>query len=153
MTPRTQITRWNPFSELEDLQNLAKSFLTRFDEGPMLRQIAQGNVDWTPAVDVAEDDKEFTITADLPEVTKDNVKVTLSEGLLTIQGERRHEDEEKDRKYHRIERSFGKYVRSFQLPSEVDPEKIEAQFDSGVLKVHLPKTMGTPQEIHEIAVH
>lgn len=152
MTPRTQITRWNPFSELEDLQNLAKSFLTRFDEGPLLQRIAEGSVDWTPAMDVTEDDKEFTITADLPEVSKDNVKVTLSDGMLTIQGERRHEEEEKNKRYHRVERSFGKYVRSFQLPSEVESDKIEAQFEGGVLKVHLPKCPEAKQEVHEIAV-
>lgn len=147
MTPKTQMTRWNPFGEWEDFRNLAKTFLARPDGGT-----AEVDTDWTPAVDVTEDDKEYTITADLPDVTKDNVKVTVNEGMLTIQGERRHEEEEKKKKYHRIERSFGRYTRSFMLPKEVDPAKIEARFDAGVLKVHLPKSVEVKAPTQEIPV-
>jgi HSP20 family protein len=103
-------------------------------------------------MDVTEDEKEFTITADLPDVKKDDVKITLHEGLLTIHGERKHETEEKNKKYHRVERSFGSYTRSFQLPKDVDPDKIQAQFEEGVLHVHLPKAPESKPKQQEIKV-
>lgn len=103
-------------------------------------------------MDVAEDDKEFTITADLPDVNKENVKVTIEEDTLTIQGERKHEEEEHKKKFHRIERSFGKYVRSFQIPRDVEVGRIEAKFEGGVLKVHLPKREQEAKQQQEIQV-
>lgn len=152
MSNKTEITRWNPFNELEDLQNRAKSFFIRPNGGPSLLGIAGAEADWIPAVDVTEDENEFMITADLPDVTKENVKVSLDEDMLTIQGERHHEKEDKQKTYHRIERSFGKYTRSFQLPKDVDAGKIDAKFEAGVLKVHLPKKPAKSQAAQEIKV-
>ena len=98
--------------------------------------------DWAPAVDIAEDDDAYEITADLPDVNKDHVKVTSNDGYLTITGEREHEKEEKDKKkkYQRIERSYGRYERSFRLPDDVEADKVEAKFKNGVLKLTLPKS-------------
>jgi HSP20 family protein len=96
--------------------------------------------EWTPSVDISEDYKEWLVKADLPEVKKEDVKVTVENGVLTVTGERQFEKEEKNKKYHRIERSYGSFFRSFALPVGADGAKVSAEFKDGVLKVHLPKT-------------
>jgi HSP20 family protein len=96
--------------------------------------------DWAPRVDVAETDKAFSIKAEIPEVKKEDVKVTLDKGVLTIRGERKQEKEEKDKKYHKIECYYGSFSRSFTLPDNIDETKIEATFKDGMLKLMIPKT-------------
>lgn len=96
--------------------------------------------DWVPSVDVSEDDKEYLIKAEIPEVDKKDVKVTTQEGVLTIQGDRKQEKEEKGKKFHRVERSYGSFVRSFTLPEDVAEDKLKAEFKEGMLMIHLPKT-------------
>jgi len=96
--------------------------------------------DWTPSVDISETDGEYQIKAEIPDVKKEDVKVTLEDGVLTIQGERKHEKEEKGKKYHRIERSYGSFVRTFSLPDVIDEEKVKAEFKEGVLNLTLPKS-------------
>jgi HSP20 family protein len=94
---------------------------------------------WSPAVDVAEDDNAITIKADLPEVEKKDIHVSVENGTLTIRGERKREKEEKKKNYHRIERSYGSYERSFSLPESVDKDRIGAECKNGVLTLTLPK--------------
>jgi HSP20 family protein len=132
------IVRWDPFRELEGIQ----SRLNRvFSERPL----AAFDVDnasftaWAPAVDIQETDKEYVIKADLPEVKKPDVKVEFEGGVLTLQGERKLEREDKGQKFHKIEREYGKFVRRFALPTEVDANTLSAEFKEGVLTVHLPK--------------
>ena len=96
--------------------------------------------DWTPTVDIQETDVEYLIKAELPEVQKDNVKVTVENGVLTLQGERKQEKEEKGKKFHRIERAYGTFLRTFTVPMDADENKVAAEFKDGMLKVHLPKT-------------
>jgi hypothetical protein len=91
-------------------------------------------------VDITEDDKEYLIKAELPEVKKEDVKVTVENGTLTITGERKFEKEEKGKKYHRMERAYGSFMRSFTLPEGAAGDKVSADFKDGVLKVHLPKS-------------
>jgi len=91
-------------------------------------------------VDIVEDENEYLIKAELPEVKKDDVKVTVQDDVLTISGERMFEKEEKGRKYHRMERAYGSFARSFTLPEDADGVKVAAEFKDGVLKVHLPKS-------------
>lgn len=93
-----------------------------------------------PAVDVAETEKEFLITAELPGIDEKNLDVTLSNGVLTIKGEKREEKEEKEKNYYLSERRYGSFQRTFQLPDGVDQNKIAANFEKGVLRVTLPKT-------------
>lgn len=129
----------DPFREMEEIQNrLAKYFgptrLTDTKEEPMMLR------EWTPSVDIIEDEKEWLIKADLPEVKKEDVKVSVENGALSITGERKLEKEEKDKKYHRVERAYGKFVRTFTLPEGADGNKVAADFKDGVLKVHLPKS-------------
>ena len=153
MTKKTEITRWDPFLELDNLQDRMKSLFMRTGNGGYPLFSDSEFADWAPAVDITEDDNEYTITADLPEVEKDQVKVTLDDGRLTISGEREHKEEEKKKKFHQMERSYGKYVRSFRLPEEVESEKIDANFDAGILTVHLPKGEAAKSHKTEIAVH
>ena len=96
--------------------------------------------EWAPLVDISEDDKEYLIKAELSEVKKEDVKVTAEEGTLIIMGERKFEKEEKGKKYHRVERSYGSFGRTFSLPDDASPGKVSAEFKEGVLTVHLAKT-------------
>ncbi|MGA7903058.1 MAG: Hsp20/alpha crystallin family protein [Terrimicrobiaceae bacterium] len=133
------LTKWNPFRELEDIQNRLSSLFGRTPMGG-LGEEAMTVSEWTPLVDIVEDDKEYLIKAELPEVKKEDVKVTVDNGVLTITGERKFEKEEKGRKYHRVERGYGSFTRSFALPEGAAGDKISAEFKEGVLKVHLAKS-------------
>ncbi len=95
--------------------------------------------DWTPVVDIQESDNEYLIKAELPEVRKEDVKVTVENGVLTLQGERKQEKEEKGKKFHRIERSYGVFLRTFTVPLDAEETKVAADFKDGILRVHLPK--------------
>jgi HSP20 family protein len=119
------------------LFNLFKNTQTRGGNG---EQESLTVSEWTPLVDITEDDKEYLIKAELPEVKKDDVKVTVENGLLTISGERKIEKEEKGKRYHRVERAYGSFVRSFSLPDDADGNKVNAEFKDGVLRVHLAKS-------------
>jgi HSP20 family protein len=93
-----------------------------------------------PPVDIYETEKEYLIKLDLPELTKEEVKVFVEDGVLSIQGERKKEKEEKGKKFLRIERSYGTFLRTFTVPPDADETKIDAEFREGLLKVHLPKS-------------
>lgn len=94
---------------------------------------------WAPLVDITEDDREYLIKAELPEVRKEDVKVTVEHGTLNLSGERKLEKAENGRHYHRIERSYGSFVRSFVLPDDADAQKVAAEFKDGVLRVRVQK--------------
>jgi HSP20 family protein len=107
---------------------------------------------WAPLVDITEDDKEYLVKAELPEVKKEEVKVTVEEGVLSIHGERKVEKEEKGRKFHRIERAYGSFERSFTLPDDADATRITSDFKDGVLKVRLPKSPTAKPKAIEVTV-
>jgi HSP20 family protein len=94
---------------------------------------------WAPAVDIYEDEKEITLNADLPDMDEKNIDVRVEDGQLTMRGERKIEKDEKKENYHRVERRYGSFVRTFGLPDTVDPDGIKAKYDKGVLRVTLPK--------------
>lgn len=130
-------TDWDPFADLGAFENrLAKFFGRMPGNGDKETMNVNG---WTPLVDIAEDEKEYLVTAELPDVKKEEVKVTVENGCLTLTGERKFEKEEKGKKYHRVERAYGTFMRSFTLPETVNGDKVVADFKDGVLKVHLPK--------------
>jgi len=135
------ITRWDPFKELDELQSRLSTLVGR---APIRKNGSKDEAlavaEWAPVVDIVEDDNEYLIKAELPEVKKDDVKVTVQDDVLTISGERMFEKEEKGRKYHRMERAYGSFARSFTLPEDADGEKVAAEFKDGMLKVHLPKS-------------
>jgi HSP20 family protein len=143
------LTRWNQLRQLEALQHGLGSLFSRAPaQWPEGQDEPLAVAEWAPLVDISEDDKEYLIKAELPEVKKENVKVTAEEGTLTITGERKFEKEEKGKKYHRVERSYGSFVRNFSLPDDASPAKVSAEFKDGVLTVHLAKTeKAKPQQI------
>jgi len=94
---------------------------------------------WAPACDIYETENEIIVKAELPEVKKENVKVTLEDSVLTIRGERNLESETKRENYHRVERRYGEFVRSFTLPAITDPARIKAEFKDGMLRITMPK--------------
>ena len=108
--------------------------------------------EWAPLVDIAEDDKEYVIKADLPDVKKDDVNISVQDNVVAISGERKYEKEEKGKKYHRIERAYGSFLRSFTLPEDADGAKIAAEFKDGVLQVHLPKSEKAKPKTIEVKV-
>ena len=135
------ITRWDPFKELDELQTRLSTLLgrapVRKDGG---KDEAMTVAEWAPLVDIVEDDHEYLIKAEVPEVKKEDVKVTVQNGVLSLMGDRKFTKEEKDKKYHRVERAYGSFVRSFSLPEDADENKVSADFKDGVLQVHLPKS-------------
>ena len=135
------LTRWNQLRQLEALQHSFGSLFRRSPaQWPEGQEEQMAVAEWAPLVDISEDDKEYLIKAELPEVKREDVKVTAEEGTLTITGERKFEKEEKGKKYHRVERSYGSFVRNFSLPDDASPAKVSAEFKDGVLTVHLAKT-------------
>jgi HSP20 family protein len=134
------ITYWDPFRELEDMQHRLSTVL-----GRQLNRRQDGDkesitvAEWAPVVDIIEDETEYLIKVDLPEIKKEEVKVTVENGVLVLSGERKLEKEEKGRKYHRIERAYGSFGRTFSLPDNADAEKVNAEFNDGVLKLHIAK--------------
>jgi HSP20 family protein len=134
------LTRWDPFKEMDELQRRLGSLFSlapqRVANGKEEMTVAQ----WLPLVDITEDDKEYLIKAELPEVKKDEVKVTVENGVLTISGERKFEKEEQNKRYHRIERAYGSFTRSFAVPDDADDAKVGAEFKDGVLTVRLAKS-------------
>lgn len=146
------VLRWDPFRELEEMSErlnrvIGRTSLRR-DDGKEMLTVA----DWVPAVDIIETESEYLIKAELPEVKKEEVKITLQEGVLTIQGERKQEKEEKGKKFHRIERTYGTFSRSFTLPDYVDDARVSAEFREGVLNLHLPKSEKTKPRAIEVKV-
>ena len=145
------LMRWDPLRELEDMSNRwnqlvgRPSALRRADEG-------ESFAEWAPAMDVQETAGEYLIKADLPAVKREDVKVSVENGILAIEGERKIEKEEKDKKFHRIERSYGKFVRQLAVPTDVDAQKVAADFKDGVLSVHLPKSAVVKPRAIEITV-
>lgn len=142
-----QLSKWDPIKELNEVGHHLSSFFSRRDELSDALPSLQ-DTDWNPAVDISEDDNEYLVTADLPEVKKEEIKVDIDNGVLSISGERNSESEEKDekRKFHRIERSYGSYQRTFRLPENIQEDKVDAEFSDGVLRVHLPKRDDQPEK-------
>jgi HSP20 family protein len=146
------LTRWNPMRELEDFQN---RILSAFNPNSWRRSNGQESLtmaEWLPAVDISEDDKEYVITAELPEVHKEDVKVTVENGVLTITGERKFEKEEKNKKWHRVERSYGTFARTFTLPDDIDAAKVNAEFKNGMLNVRVAKSEAARPKQIEVKV-
>ena len=132
---------WNPFREMDDLfKNYHHSLGSNRTRDGLMK------TDWMPSVDITENDSEFTLKAELPEVKKEDISVDLNNGVVTISGKRHSET--KDEKEHRIERFYGSFSRSFTLPENVKVEDIKAENRQGMLYLHLPKTaVESPKKI------
>lgn len=139
------------FREMEEFSDRLNRFFTgrtreTGDKEPLVV------TDWMPAVDIQETETEYLLNVEMPGVEKDDVKVTVEDGILSIQGERKQEKEEKGRKFHRIERSYGTFLRTFSVPTDAEQDKVMADFKNGVLKVHLPKSEKSKSKAIEVKV-
>jgi HSP20 family protein len=144
--------RWDPFKELEEIHDRFNRVVGRLPARREVGREAMTVADWVPTVDVAEDEHEYLIKAEIPEVDKKDVKVMVQEGVLTIQGERKKEITENGKKFHRVERMYGSFLRSFALPDDVAEDKVKAEFKDGMLLVHLPKTEKPKAKVVEVKV-
>ncbi len=136
------LVKWDAWREMEDFFDRYMKSFGALRGGGTHEPIAAG--DWSPRVDIAETDGEFVVKAEIPEVRKEDVRVTVDKGVLTLQGERKQEKEEKGKKFHRVERYYGTFSRSFSLPENVDESRVTASFKDGMLTVQLPKS-GEPK--------
>ena len=142
------LVAWDPFRELEDV-------LSRWSRNG--RSVLAGNQEggiatWRPAANISETEKEYIIKAELPEVKKEDVSLTVQDGVITIKGERRYEKQDDSEKQHRVESFYGSFSRSFSLPADVDESAIKAESKDGVLTVHLPKVEAPQPKPIEIEV-
>lgn len=141
------ITRWRPFRDVLSIQDEMNRLFDDFFGRPVTKQEWTEGV-WAPSVDVSESKDDVIIKAEIPGMSKDDVKVSVRDNVLILSGEKKQEREEKDANYHRIERSYGSFSRSFALPTSVKPDKVKASYKDGVLKITLPKSEEVkPKEI------
>jgi HSP20 family protein len=151
-----KLTRWDPFRDVEDLFDRYSRSLNlpmRMRQGQGQDWMVPSGGDWSPRVDISETDNHFQITTEIPGINRDDIHISIEEGVLTIRGERKEEKEEKGRKLHRVERFYGAFSRSFSLPQNVDETHIEANFKDGLLLLQIPKkTVDKPKPI-EVKVH
>jgi HSP20 family protein len=141
------LIRWEPVRELGTIQNEMNRLFNTFFDAPT---VAGGTPvrRWIPAMDVVETEDDFVLRADLPGLSENDVKIELEDNVLTISGERKAEHEERKEGYYRVERSSGAFTRSLTLPEGVDPERVRANFDRGVLEVRVPKpAQGKPRKV------
>ena len=139
------LMRWRP---MRDLVNMQDEINRMFEDFAGNRQGDAGITKIYPASDIVENKDSFVIAIELPGLKKEDVKVTLQNNMLSISGEKKVESENKDHTYHRVERTYGSFYRSFELPTPVDPGKIQADFKDGILKINLPKQEeAKPKEI------
>ena len=136
--------RWDPLREVQEVSDRLNQLLRRPEGSQRPRgrgaQEALTVADWSPNVDISETEAEYLIRVELPGVKKEDVKIMVQEGVLVIQGGRHQEHDEPGRRHHRVECSYGSFVRSFTLPDYIDDAKISAEYRDGLLYLHLPKT-------------
>jgi HSP20 family protein len=135
-----ELVPFRPFRELESFRNEMDRLWDTFFEGQPRRRKAGEDGEWFPSLDVSETKSDIVVKAELPGMDPKDVDISLSDGMLTIKGERKHEKEEKEEDYHFIERRFGTFARMVRLPKEVKRDKISASYKNGILKVILPKS-------------
>lgn len=146
------IVKWDPFKELEEVSNRLNRIFRRSHDRSGSDQESLTVADWSPSTDITETEDAYLIKAEIPGVKKEDVKVTIQNGMLTIQGERKMEKEEKGKKFHRVECSYGSFLRSFRVPDDVDESSVNAEFRDGMLNVRLTKSVKARPESINVAV-
>lgn len=144
------LVNWTPF---RDMDSVFDRYLNRMERIP--GRAAEGqlaDMDWRPSADISETKSHYLIKAQLPEVEKDDVHITVENGVLTLSGERKFQQEEESETQHRIESLYGRFARSFTLPSDADEAAISAKSKKGMLKIRIPKTAETKQAPVKISV-
>jgi HSP20 family protein len=142
------LIRWEPARELGSIQNEVNRLFNTFFDAP----VQAGERRWVPAMDLVEDDGRYVLRADLPGLRPEDVKIEVEDGVLTVSGERKSEQTERNEGYRRVERAYGAFSRTLTLPEGVDPEQVEARFEHGVLEVRIPKPAARQPHRVSIAV-
>ncbi len=144
--------QWNPLKDRAELESRLATILGQRASIGNGGKEALTVAEWSPLVDITEDEKEYLIKAELPDMRKEDVRLTVEDEVLTISGERKFEREDKGRKHHRIERAYGSFLRSFSLPEDADGSKVRADYKDGMLQVHLAKSEKAKPKSIEIKV-
>ena len=167
MNHMNTLTKWNPFRKgaeietlrpttrftgIDEMEDLLRSMQRTFSMWPAKGAEPITFAQWSPSVDIGEDDKEFVLKAELPEVPKQDIEVKVEDGTLSIKGERKFEKIEEGMTFHRMERAFGRFERTFTIPPEADKSKISSEYKSGVLTVHLPKNPESKKSAHRVEI-
>jgi HSP20 family protein len=134
------LARWTPMGNLASFQDEMNRVFNDFFRSGNGGEAGWGLRTWNPPVDIYETDDALVLKAELPGVSKDDVSIEVHQNTLILRGQRKHEAEVKEEHYHRVERAYGTFQRSFVLPTTVDQDKVQATFKDGVLELHLPKS-------------
>ena len=146
------LVKWDPFVELEDISKYLNRIFGRTPARAEPSSELLTMADWMPSVDITETDTAYLINGEIPGVSKEDVKVTIEDGMITMRGERKQEKEEKDKKFHRIERSYGSFLRSFRMPDDVDESAVKTEFKDGMINVTLPKSGKSKTKLINVSI-
>ena len=149
-----RVIKWEPFRDMDDVFNrFFADTLRRFpmQAGAFPSEGSQAR-EWAPLADVSESEGEYLIKAELPEVRKEDVSITVQDGVLTLSGERKQEQRQENEKVHRIERYYGSFARRFALPENADEQSISAECSDGVILIHVPKQKQVEQQPRQIQI-
>jgi HSP20 family protein len=135
------LARWSPYRDMLSVRDEMNRVLNEVFNRGANDESAWFSGAWSPPVDIYETDEALVMKAELPGFSKDDISIELKENTLVIKGERKHEDEVKEGNYHRKERMYGAFQRSFMLPATVDREKVKASYKDGILELRLPKAV------------
>lgn len=152
LVPWRTFREWDPFEEMGGMQDrINRLFEETFGRYPVGKRETLERT-WAPVVDIYEEKDNIIVKAELPGIKKEEVSIEIKDNVLTLSGERKHEAEKKKENYHRIERFYGKFTRSFTLPESVQVDKVKANYKDGVLEITLPKTEETKQKAIPIKI-
>ena len=145
-----RVIKWEPFREVDDVFD--RFFADAFRRWPRATVEGRASADWAPAADVTETEGEYLIKAELPEVRKEDVSLSVQDGVLTLTGERKQEKRDDNEKVHRLERFHGSFARRFSLPEDADEQSIKAESKDGVILIHIPKHKVVQPQARQIEV-
>jgi len=145
-----RVIKWEPFREVDDVFD--RFFADAFRRWPRATVEGRASADWAPAADVTETEGEYLIKAELPEVRKEDVSLSVQDGVLTLTGERKQEKRDDNEKVHRVERFHGSFARRFSLPEDADEQSIKAESKDGVILIHIPKHKVVQPQARQIEV-
>ena len=145
-----RVIKWEPFREVDDVFD--RIFADAFRRWPRASVEGRAAADWAPAADVTETEGEYLIKAELPEVRKEDVSLSVQDGVLTLTGERKQDKREDNEKVHRVERFYGSFARRFSLPEDADEQSIKAESKNGVILIHIPKHKVVQPQARQIEV-
>jgi len=135
-----------------EVDRLFDDFFRGFDRFPTSAFREERLTEFSPKINISENDKEIEVTVEVPGMDQNDVEINLRDDILTIRGEKKQEKEEKDKEYYHVERSYGSFYRSLQIPCEVEQDKVKATFKKGVLKINLPKSEKARENVRKIEV-